>query len=139
MDRNNVSKLDLNHIIEHTREMWDEMRGERIFVTGGTGFFGCWLLESFLWANDQLGLDSQITILTRSPELFRNKVPNLAGHQAVTVIKGDVRTFDFPSGTFSHIIHAATDASAKLNAENPLLMLDSIIEGTRHTLDFAKR
>ena len=129
---------DLDHVLDHTRELWDELRGARIFITGGTGFFGCWLVESFLWANDRLNLDAQMTILTRSPDSFHTKAPHLSAHKAVSVIQGDVRTFDFPKGDFSHIIHAATEASAKLNSENPLLMLDTIVEGTRHTLNFAK-
>ena len=129
---------DLNHILKHTRDVWKEIRGSHIFITGGTGFFGKWLLESLLWANDKLDLDCKTTILTRNPTAFISSVPHLAGHQAVSILKGDVRTFDFPPGTFTHIIHAATDASAKLNTEAPLLMLDTIIEGTRHTLEFAK-
>lgn len=133
----NPLATDLNHVLNHTRQLWDELRRSRIFITGGTGFFGCWLLESFIWANDQLNLDARITILTRSPDLFRMKAPHLSEHKSVSVIEGDVRTFDFPKGEFSHIIHAATEASTKLNAKNPLLMLDTIVQGTRHTLDFA--
>jgi nucleoside-diphosphate-sugar epimerase len=129
---------DLNHILDHTHDLWNELHGSRLFITGGTGFFGKWLLESLLWANDKLDLDCRVTILTRSPDAFQSNAPHLSGHEAVSVLKGDIRTFGFPPGTFTHIIHAATDASAKLNDENPLLMLDTIIEGTRHTLDFAK-
>jgi dTDP-glucose 4,6-dehydratase len=129
---------DLNHILDHTSDLWGEFRNTHLFITGGTGFFGKWLLESLLWANDKLDLNCRATVLTRRPDLFQSNVPHLSGHQAVSVLKGDVRTFDFPSDTFTHIIHAATEASAKLNTESPLLMLDTIIEGTQHTLDFAK-
>jgi dTDP-glucose 4,6-dehydratase len=115
------------------------LRGKRIFITGGTGFFGCWLLESFAWANDKLGLNASALVLTRNLDAFKRKAPHLAAHRAIQFHVGDVRSFEFPAGEFSHIIHAATEASAKLNEESPLLMFDTIVEGTRHTLEFARR
>ena len=130
-------KADLDHILAHTPALWDELRGRRLFITGGTGFFGCWLLESLAWANDKLGLNVRAVVLTRNPETFARKAPHLAHHPAISFHIGDVRNFVFPEGRFSHVIHAATEASAKMNAENPLLMFDTIVDGTRRTLDFA--
>jgi nucleoside-diphosphate-sugar epimerase len=133
-----LDSADLNHILNHTPDLWKEVQGQKILVTGGTGFFGCWLLESFLCANDQLGLRATAVVLTRSPESFAAKAPHLAGHPAVRLIQGDVRTFEFPVGDFPIVIHAATEASAKLNQEDPLLMFETIVGGTRQTLEFAR-
>ena len=133
----NLLAADLEHIFSHTRELWEEMRGQKIFITGGTGFFGCWLLESFAWANAQLNLQAEALVLTRDPAGFQKKAPHLAENPAIRFHAGDVRDFVFPEGRFRFVIHAATEASAKLNQENPLLMLDTIVEGTRRTLDFA--
>ena len=135
---NRIDTRDLDHILNHTSHLWEEVRGQNIFVTGGTGFFGCWLLESFLCANDQLGLRATAVVLTRSPESFAAKAPHLASHPAVRLIQGDVRTFEYPAGEFPIVIHAATEASAKLNQEDPLLMFETIVEGTRRTLEFAR-
>lgn len=133
----NLLTADLDHVLLHTQDVWEELRGQRLFITGGTGFFGCWLLESFAWANNTLGLDASALVLTRDPDTFARKAPHLAADPAIELYVGDVRDFDYPPGRFSHIIHAATEASAKLNNENPLLMLDTIVGGTRRTLDFA--
>jgi nucleoside-diphosphate-sugar epimerase len=135
----NPLAADLDHILTHTQGLWEELRGQRIFITGGTGFFGCWLLESFAWANDQLGLGAKAVVLTRNAGAFKSKAPHLASHPAIQFHVGDVRNFDFPAGSFSHAIHGATEASVKLNKEKPLLMFDTIVEGTRRALEFARQ
>ena len=133
-----VDVKDLEHILDNTILLWKELRDQSIFITGGTGFFGCWLLESFTWVNDYLNLNANATILTRNPKVFIARAPHLAKNHAVHLVHGDVRDFKFPRGEFRFVIHAATDASAKLNQENPLLMFDTIVEGTKHTLEFAR-
>ncbi len=135
----NPLAADLDHILTHTESLWEEIRGSRLFITGGTGFFGRWLLESFARANDALGLGASALVLTRSPEAFQKKAPAIAAHPAIGFHAGDVRDFEFPEGGFSHVIHAATAASASLNSDEPLLMFDTIVQGTRRTLDFAVR
>jgi len=134
----NLLEKDLNHILYHTQLLWEELRNQHIFITGGTGFFGCWLLESFVWANDNFNLNARATVLTRDPNQFKKKCPHLASHSAITFQLGDVRNFEFPTDSFSHIIHAATDASAHSTATHPLHMLYPILEGTKHVLEFAK-
>jgi dTDP-glucose 4,6-dehydratase len=132
-----LPKEDLDHILNHTRELWEEARGQSFFITGGTGFFGMWLLESFAHVNDALDLGMRAVVLTRSPESFAQKAPHLASRADLQFIQGDIRDFVFPEWEFPYVVHAATEASARLNEEAPHEMLDAIIGGTRRVLDFA--
>jgi dTDP-glucose 4,6-dehydratase len=128
---------DLDDVWQQTHSVWPALRGARLFLTGGTGFIGCWLLESLRHADQRLGLGVQATILTRDPLAFRRKAPHLADYPGFRFVTGDVCGFDTPAGEFSHLIHAATDASAALNENDPRRMFDTVIQGTRRALDFA--
>jgi dTDP-glucose 4,6-dehydratase len=125
---------DLDHILRHTAGLWEELRGKRIFITGGTGFFGRWILESFAHANDQLGLGASAVVLTRNPGKFVSKAPTLSKRDDIDLVCGDVRRFDLPEGEFSHIIHGGTTSSSPVE---PLEMFDTIVEGTRQVVQFA--
>lgn len=128
---------DLDFVFSATREIWPSLRGARLFVTGGTGFIGRWMLDSLKRADEELKLGITATVLTRDPKAFQLKAPHLTAYSRFEFIAGDVCTFDFSAGEFSHVIHAATDASAHLNEFNPLKMFDTVVAGTRRVLDFA--
>lgn len=130
---------DLDRMLRSTAGLWDHYRGARLFVTGGTGFFGGWLLEALTWANERLGLDAHATVLTRDPAGFRRRRPHLAGDRAVSLLEGDVLSLEPLDRPFTHVVHAATAASARMNAEQPLAMFDTIVEGTRRVLEVARR
>ncbi len=130
---------DLEYVFQNTQAIWESFRGKTLFLTGGTGFFGKWLLESFIYVNEKLNLNAKVTILTRSPESFLNEYPFYSKYSnSVRFVKGDILNYDFDlNEKFHFIIHAATAASELLNKGNPLLMMDTITHGTRRVLDFA--
>ncbi|HEY3885173.1 MAG TPA: NAD(P)-dependent oxidoreductase [Vicinamibacterales bacterium] len=128
---------DLERVLSQVGPLWEDLRGARLFITGGTGFFGCWLLESLLWANDRLGLGASVVVLTRDPARFRREVPHLATDRAVALHAGDVRTFAYPDGSFTHVVHAAADTIMPNGGQRQVF--DTIVDGTRRTLDLARR
>lgn len=129
---------DIRGVLSRTQSLWPDLKGASVFITGATGFFGIWLLETLLAANRELSLDFRILALSRDPAGFAKKAPHLAHDPAVTWLTGDVRDFVIPSGSVTHIIHAATESTSNLNASDPQAMFDVCVEGTRRVLALAR-
>lgn len=135
----NTLAVDLDNILARTEPLWEELRGGRILITGATGFFGCWLLESFIWINRKLDLRAEAVGMSRNPSALSSRAPHLLADPAIRVFAADIRDGKFPDGQFTHIIHAATEASATLNSEHPEIMFDTIVQGTRGLLQHAAK
>lgn len=129
-----LPEQDLDHVLEHTRELWEDLRAGRVFVTGGTGFFGRWMLESFLRANDELGLRAEVVVLTRDPGAFAAAAPHIATHSGVSLHRGDVASFEFPAIECSHVLHMATETALDGSAS---ASFRTAVGGTSRVLDFA--
>jgi dTDP-glucose 4,6-dehydratase len=132
-----LPRIDIEHILTHTKGVWEELRHGRLFVTGGTGVFGSWLLESLAAADQAFGLGVRAVVLTRDPDAFLRRRPHLKGLSTFDYHAGDVRSFAAPGGPFSHVIHAATTSSAHPERISGGEMLETIVEGTRRTLALA--
>lgn len=107
------------------------MELSRILVTGGTGFFGCSLLDEI-----SKGEFSQyhFTMLSRTADKFEQLHAEYAALPNVEFLSADVRELGGEDEKFDYIIHAATpSADAPEDAE----LHDIIVNGTQNVLDFA--
>ena len=78
---------DLNNILDRGGKLWPDLKDARFFITGGTGFIGTWLLESFVWLNDRLDLNMSALILTRDADAFGKKAPHLTHHPSIAITR----------------------------------------------------
>lgn len=130
-----LPQQDLDHVLAHAGQLLRDFSGGRIFITGGTGFIGKWLLESLLHANRILSTGITATVLSRDPDAFLEAWPQFRD-PALEFHRGDVRERQDCSG-HDAIIHASGDSDDRKNSAAPLCMLDSIVQGGRNILQAA--
>jgi nucleoside-diphosphate-sugar epimerase len=135
-----LAARDIADIMTGCARIAPALSGARVLVTGASGWFGTWLLDALVALDVTYALDLAIVAVSREPRQFARRHPRLARASAITWLAGDVRDARFAvPGDLTHVIHAATDASATLNAASPDLMFDTIVAGTRNVLGLAAR
>jgi len=110
---------------------------KRLFITGGTGFFGFWLLAALDLLRNE-GVDLQVKVLSRDPAKFLENHPRWRNLKWLHFVQGDVKSFDIPVFQFDYLIHAATDTSRAAHADSLSIFAD-IVDGSRRVLDYAVR
>ena len=113
--------------------LYPELAHKKIFLTGGTGFFGKSILAAL---KNGILPHTEFIILSRDPEKFAKQYPELTGLSNVRFHTGDVRNFTFPEEKFDLVFHAATPAVTTLP---PGEMRSIILDGTRRVLNFAQK
>jgi nucleoside-diphosphate-sugar epimerase len=135
-----LPREDLDAAIDHAEACFRELHGARMFLTGCTGFFGVWILETLLRADERFRLGLDLTLLSRNPDAFIGQHPHLSPAARLRYLKGDIRSFEFPAGSFSHVIHGATtNARETFVGEDPLRKFDTVALGTRRVLEFCEQ
>ena len=138
MTSNHPLAPDLDAALERVETDLRMLAEGRLFITGGTGFVGAWLLELLAWGARRLDLDLRVVALTRSPDAWTRRVPHIAGSGIVTLAEGDVRTFIFPTGEFASAVLGAASSDNAWTTAHPAEVVDTIEAGTRRGLEFAE-
>jgi len=131
---------DLLQVLREAGGAWERFRGQRLFITGATGFFGRWLLESLLSADSTYGLELRIVALSRDPSPFLAAHPHLAVGPKLTWTRGSVSTLgpaSLEGRRFDQVIHLATEADLEATRSDPAAAIQVIADGTRNALEVA--
>jgi len=97
---------DLRLVVESVGPLWQRLAGCRVLFTGASGFFGSWMLESFLHAGTQLALPVRALALTRDRSRFSQSLPHLAADPRVEILESDAATMPAPDGPVDFVIHS---------------------------------
>jgi len=129
---------DLAHILHHAGVDLEALRGKSLFITGGTGFFGKWLLGALVHANTKLHLALQITVLSRDPAAFQEKHPQTEEVPGLEFLRGDVAHFSPDHRRLDFVLHAATDTTAFTDETQERERSRTIVDGTRRMLELTR-
>ena len=106
---------DLDFVLSKLGCFRERPQGFRILFAGASGFFGSWMLESFLYAGTRLGLPIRAIALTRNASRFAERLPHLASDPRVELMESDAGAMPVPEGPVDYIIHSLVpDAGTSL-------------------------
>lgn len=128
---------DVRALIERSGIDAEVLRGKTILVTGGTGFFGLWLLSSLARIRQRLHGDLRILALSRRADVCLSAHLAAGFEGAIEFIPADVVDVRLDPGLgVTHLIHMATTrASETHRGEDQIRKLDLLYRGTRNILE----
>ncbi len=132
-------RQDCSLVLKNRAELLAPLKGQMLVVTGGTGFVGTWLAELVTCLNDEYKFRTQLVLIARGTDHFRDTRPHLAKRADIRLVKNDVRSLlDLPKES-DWIVHAAANPDNRTHATSPIETMLTISEGTSALLRAADR
>ena len=127
---------DVESSIRRSGVQAESLRGKTVFITGGTGFFGVWMISALLSIKHCLGGELCLIVLSRNPEKFLQSHADQHLERGVEFVHGDVRDFKLDRAQrVTHLVHmATTNAEETFAGEDQLNKLTMLYEGTQNVL-----
>lgn len=120
--RIDLVRQDAEAVLAKGTHLLKPLANSRIFISGGTGFLGTWLLELLSVLNSKHQFNVQVSVFGRFPQKFVERFPHLGGRKEFNFLEGDIRYLtELPRET-DFVIHAAALTDRRLFASNPTMV-----------------
>jgi len=134
---NRVMEEDLNRIVSEYTDIFEQLKGKSILVTGATGLLGSQVVKALVRANDTNKYDIRVMAFARSEEKAK-KVFGEALDGQIKLVLGDINSPIQIDDDIDYIVHGASATSSKYFVTNPVETILTAIEGSRNILELAR-
>jgi len=135
--RHRIVQDDLQKIIA-ARLPWERFFGKTVLITGANGFVPAYMLETLLYLNEISDANIHVVALVRNAEKARQRLAHLGDRRDLTLVIQDVCDPYSGPAPVDFIVHAASQASPKFYARDPVGTFEANVIGTRRMLELAK-
>ena len=116
---------------------WGAVGDGRVLLTGGTGFLGRWLVESFV-AAARAGPVPTLYVLARDPQRFLAEHPHLIEAPRVELVHGDVSHLTSVAVDADVVVHGAAPRRERLLTDDADSIEREIGSGAAAVADYAR-
>ena len=137
LEKDAIVLEDIRSILDSNRDI-NNLSGKTVFITGGTGLIGSFIVKLLIEAGKSLPSPIKVLVLSRNAE----KILDIFGKEyskKIRVVEGDILqlpSIDFP---IDYFIHGASVTSSLQFIEQPVNTIETIVNGTQNVLDLALR
>lgn len=127
-------RADAEAVLLGRIERLSALKGQHIFITGGTGFLGTWLLELAKVLNELHQFEMRVTIFSRNTQAFAARWPHLGREKWLTLQDGDIRYIAELPRDVRYVVHAAALTDRRVFASHPSAVAETNTVGTLRIL-----
>lgn len=117
-------------MIKNDPALFEELKGKRVLVTGATGLIGQTLVKKLV------SCGAEVVAVIRNEEKARRIFQNT---ERISFLVSDITVLPIRSMDIDYVIHTAASTSSKSFIQNPVGIAFTSLEGTKRTLELARR
>jgi len=134
----NIVQEDLARIIS-TNLPWENLKNSIILISGANGFLPAYMVETLLYLNSVKNLNIKVVGLVRNRNKALDRFSNYQDRKDLKLLVQDVCNPIEYIESIDYIIHAASQASPKYYATDPVGTLNANLLGTHNLLTLANK
>jgi UDP-glucuronate decarboxylase len=136
--RHSVVTADMKLLTTHYAIPWQALSGKTVMVTGAAGFLAAYMIETLLFLNETQQLNVTVIAVVRDRNGFAQRFSHHQKRPDLICIEQNISLPMQVNQPLDFIIHAASQASPKYYATDPVGTLSANTLGTAHLLELAR-
>lgn len=131
-------EVDFDALYASQPSLYDSLNLSKVLVTGATGLVGTCLTEFLLYLQQVKNIDVSITALSSSETNLLNRFGQHVAAGRLNVLEHDIRKPFDNNHSFDFIVHAASVANPVKYEQEPVDVIEVIVQGTKNILELSK-